>query len=162
MATILVDNKPDQQRINELAQEGWIAMWKALKTYDPEKWKLAPWLTYHAKDRMRQIVIKDALLTGQPGKKGHVRVPFEPTSDEAIESKLKAAEMAGEEFLELTYHQGEIYRAISELAERDRIFVHDKILADKSYHGWRIEAGKMRPVAKEHLRSRLEHLREYA
>ena len=44
----------DQELRQDVAQEGWIAMWKAIHTYDPDKGKLDWWLKYKAKGRMLQ------------------------------------------------------------------------------------------------------------
>jgi DNA-directed RNA polymerase specialized sigma24 family protein len=77
----------------DLAQEGHIAMWHALDTYDPSLGALPPWLTTAAKMRMREVVYRGN-WTGTLGAKGHRReapaVPVEIDEFDRADDSLDA------------------------------------------------------------------------
>jgi DNA-directed RNA polymerase specialized sigma24 family protein len=56
--------------IDDLVQEGRIAMWKALDKYDDCKGTLAPWLTNAARMRMRELAHGHGRWTGHTGRRG--------------------------------------------------------------------------------------------
>jgi DNA-directed RNA polymerase specialized sigma24 family protein len=56
--------------IDDLVQEGRIAMWKAYQTYDDCKGTLAPWLTNAARMRMRDVAWGHGRWTGHTGRRG--------------------------------------------------------------------------------------------
>lgn len=58
--------------IEDLVQEGRIAMWKAYEAYDDCKGTLAPWLTNAARMRMKDIAHGHGRWTGHTGRRGYV------------------------------------------------------------------------------------------
>lgn len=56
--------------IDDVVQEGRIAMWRALDTYDDCKGTLAPWLTNAARMRMKDVAIGHGRWTGHTGRRG--------------------------------------------------------------------------------------------
>jgi DNA-directed RNA polymerase specialized sigma24 family protein len=73
MACVYLPYSPNDW--HDLAQEGAVAMWQALDTYDPDKGSLPSWLTVAAKMRMRHVV-RRGTWTGMPLAKGHTRMPL--------------------------------------------------------------------------------------
>ena len=56
--------------IDDLVQEGRIAMWRAYEKYDDCKGTLAPWLTNAARMRMRDCAWGHGRWTGHTGRRG--------------------------------------------------------------------------------------------
>lgn len=56
--------------IDDLVQEGRIAMWKAYQKYDDCKGTLAPWLTNAARMRMKDLAHGHGRWTGHTGRRG--------------------------------------------------------------------------------------------
>ena len=56
--------------IDDLVQEGRIAMWRAWQVYDDCKGTLAPWLTNAARMQMRNIAHSHGRYTGHTGRRG--------------------------------------------------------------------------------------------
>jgi DNA-directed RNA polymerase specialized sigma24 family protein len=142
----------------DLAQEGWIAMWKALKTFDPGRGAEASYLTTAARLRMVDCLRRD-LWTGTPGARGHRRdapaVPVDPDwdwVDELVSSDAVYAE------LEAAYHHGEIAAALDALPVRDRAWIYKHIICDSGRYSWRHHP--MDAKLREILQARLSHLRE--
>lgn len=64
---------PGSPLVDDLAQEGAIAMWRAFDRHDPDKGALASWLTGAARYRMLDIVTRHARYTGTPQAEDVVR-----------------------------------------------------------------------------------------
>lgn len=114
----------------DLAQEGYIAMWRALDTYDPEKGSLPSWLTGAAELRMRSLFGHGRPFGSIP-QRGTVRVE-DAASVRSLDSIAGPAELAEleqrvaywlPEGLALAYHEGDISRAIGELTPEQRVYV---------------------------------------
>lgn len=58
--------------IDDVVQEGRIAMWKAYQVYDDCKGTLAPWLTNAARMRMKDVAIGSGRWTGHTGRRGWI------------------------------------------------------------------------------------------
>jgi DNA-directed RNA polymerase specialized sigma24 family protein len=56
--------------IDDVVQEGRIAMWKAYDAYDDCKGTLAPWLTNAARMRMKDVTTGHGRWTGHTGRRG--------------------------------------------------------------------------------------------
>lgn len=56
--------------IDDLAQEGRVAMWRALETHDPARGALAPWVTRAARTRMRDLAWGHGQPTGHEPVRG--------------------------------------------------------------------------------------------
>lgn len=66
---------------DDLAQEGWVAMWRALQAFDPEKGQEAAHLKNAARVRMLDVLSSKKPSFGTEGNRGRVKVPetaFEP------------------------------------------------------------------------------------
>ncbi len=68
-AAFLPDGFADPD-LDDLVQEGRIAMWKAYAAYDECKGTLAPWLVNAARMRMRDIAHGTGRYTGHAGRRG--------------------------------------------------------------------------------------------
>ena len=84
--------------IDDVVQEGRIAMWKSLEAFDDCKGTLAPWVTNAARMRMRDVV------------HGHGR----PTGHEAVRGSREAEVIA---YIDAQDDRPEIAEAVVELAE---------------------------------------------
>jgi RNA polymerase sigma factor (sigma-70 family) len=122
---------PQHPELEDLVQEGRIAMWQALGTHDPDKGALPAWLTARARWRMTEAVTQRN-WSGKPARRdGRHPVAFPavlsldasrgdgitladllPDDGDVLESVLNA------------YHHGEIYDAICSLAPKQREYVY--------------------------------------
>ncbi len=96
--------------IEDLAQEGWIAAWKAEKSYDPSYGTtLIGWVKHCAYQKMqsklRPVLYKEKL------------VPVEDVDLEVLDSSRLLFEV------DMSYHNGEILKALNELTPRQREYV---------------------------------------
>jgi RNA polymerase sigma factor (sigma-70 family) len=137
----------------DLSQEGWIAMWKALATFDPSRGSEAAWLTTAARLAMVDCLRRD-LWTGTLGKRGHVRerpaVPVDTDWDwteRAVTENYDAALMA--------YHDGEVSAALSTLSEKDLYKVRE-IMTDQTRYRFKALPERLRST----LACKLGHLVE--
>jgi RNA polymerase sigma factor (sigma-70 family) len=115
----------DSQQREELAQEGWIAMWRAAQVFDESKGALPAWLTQHALWRMRDRS-RDQRWTGRPdrrmGRSPVVGVVEYPRSDHLLWESLEAVDAM--EGVMWAYHRGAILDAISRLTPGQRKYVY--------------------------------------
>ncbi len=88
-ADLLPDGYKDAD-IDDLVQEGRIAMWKAYEKYDDCKGTLAPWLTNAARMRMKDIAHGHGRWTGRTSRRGWVDAYRSP-----IASPLPLDELLG-------------------------------------------------------------------
>lgn len=145
---------------HDLAQEGWIAMWRALSTYDPSLGALPPWLTTAAKLRMRDCVRRD-LWTGLPPRYGHHKVaatetPVDWDAEDQPHDQLLYADSA--QSIELAYHHGEILDAVNRLTPRQREYIYRRFWRDESHSKIIKEIGNGWVAARLTLRQLLAHL----
>ena len=120
--------KQGGQLVQDLAQEGYIAMWRALDTYEPGAGSLPHWLTKNARWRMSEVLRRGSVF-GKPEARGvHTR----PESAGAVESSLEALVEAGVDWasdvdiaamLELAYMRGRVNQALDTLSEDQRKYV---------------------------------------
>lgn len=123
---------PGHPEVDDLVQEGYIAMWHALDTYDPSSGALPAWLTSKARWRMLEVVQKRS-WSGQPSRRdgrNAVAVAAKVLSLDvsrgdgvSLADVLPGDEGVMEDVL-AAYHHGEIYQAISELTPSQRKYVH--------------------------------------
>ncbi len=115
----------DHALVEDLAQEGWVAMWRALPSYDPDRGALPGWLTDHAYWRMLKLAGSRAWL-GRPKQnlgRGSLRDYTElPSSDSSVWELLAAADAL--DGVLLAYHRGQILEAISQLTPSQRRYVY--------------------------------------
>ena len=120
---------PSSPEIEDLVQEGYIAMWKALGTYKEESGALTAWLTVKARYRMLEVVTKGN-WSGQPSRQ-HGRNPVQdlvPLSlDRDYDGVSLADLLAGDDMMDSlldAYHHGEIRAAISQLTPAQQKYVY--------------------------------------
>lgn len=120
----------DRQTQEDLAQEGYYAMWEALKTFDASRGALPSWLTRAAQQRMYRVVSRNYLFLGTPGVKGHSRelpaVPIDTTPNPTEESGGWVDRQLSTELgdIEMAYHHGQIMEAIWSLTPKQRQYVY--------------------------------------
>jgi RNA polymerase sigma factor (sigma-70 family) len=136
----------------DLAQEGSIAMWRALKTFDESKGSEVSYLTTAARLRMTDCLRRN-LWTGMPTVRGHTREEPATPVDINWEWVLEAAVQDFPLDRALwAYHNGEISRAISSLSAGQQRRVIDNF--------WRgVASGGISSATRQQLAEKLEHLR---
>jgi RNA polymerase sigma factor (sigma-70 family) len=124
---------------DDLVQEGYIAMWRALDSYDESRGSVAGWLTYRARMRMTECV-SQRQWTGKPALRDgrhKVEAPFVDSLDRELgsgqdggQTRITVADVVpGVEYLEgteLAYHHGEIMAALAALTPGQRKYVEAK------------------------------------
>lgn len=144
-------------RHEDLVQEGRIAMWKALATFDPSKGALPTWLTNAAKVRMREMAHGHGQPTGREATRGKSEVKAVASVDalmeEGVESVLGAVDAL--EGVEESYHHGEIWAALEALSDSQRRYVIARFwvgLDPSSREPGQMELRKMVPeISKRYL-----------
>ncbi len=158
------DNLAD---VHDLAQEGHIAMWKALQTHDPSRVKLSTHLMNKARWRMAEVRQRGT-YTGKPsqaGKKysagtGKNRDAEQATDFGVSDFDLESVTREEAEAFMIAYHHGEIMEALNSLKPAHREKVLDwfwRGVVDAKNRAWWDDK---RWGAKVKLRERLEHLKE--
>jgi RNA polymerase sigma factor (sigma-70 family) len=160
MARVYSRRIPDH---DDLAQEGRIAMWKALGTYDPALGSLPSWLTTAAKFQMRKVAQRGT-WTGTPMRRGHVREqPAAPMDINPEGGFTPVAFMP--DTVEMAYHQKEIFAALSDLPDEIRTAVFRKFWLDEPsgrYQSTRVLPGISNSAwypYRDQLARRLAHLK---
>lgn len=104
---------------DDLVQEGRIAMWRALETYDESLGSLPAWLTGAARQRMRDIAWGKGQPFGHEAVRGEKPVDEGPSLDAMTESEIDG--ILG--YVEEAYADGELADAISRLSLPQRQYV---------------------------------------
>lgn len=162
MATVIAPMHPGIW--HDLAQEGWVAMWRALRAYDPSKGALPSWLTTAAKLRMRDVYRRDT-WTGTPTARGHTRehpaIPVD-TDDEYITVLLGRSDDIADRVAQ-RYHDGEIADAINSLPPDQREYVVLRFWGGLTYSELDKKLGRSTGLlwkrAKPALEKKLAHLK---
>lgn len=115
----------DDSLHEDLVQEGRIAMWRALRTHDPEKGALPTWVTTAAKARMKDLARGHGQPTGHEARRGVVEAKATTSVDLLMEDGLEAALGISEALddVEWSYHRGEILEALAALSPSQREYV---------------------------------------
>lgn len=111
--------------VDDVAQEGYIAMWRALKAHDPSKGHVTSWITTAAKARMRDLAQRGREF-GHEARRGTVTVEdrVHPVAlDELLDAELLVHSPGLLDGIMLAYHRGEIVRAMVELTAQERRYV---------------------------------------
>jgi len=160
----------DSHKVEDLVQEGRIAMWKAEESYNPDKGSLVSWAMFKAKNRMLTSLVEDRWVgnTRPPGSLA-AKSPT-PVSDEFLTVEISHMP----DFVLTSYHRDEIVKAINDLRPKQRQYVYCKFWLDYMpadlveefgsysaasanwYRGSKDKGAKLR------LQESLEHLRELA
>lgn len=80
-ADLLPDSYHDKD-IDDLVNEGRIAMWRAMETYDESLGALPSWITRAARTHMRSIAHGNSQPTGRPATRGSREVDTGPSLDQ--------------------------------------------------------------------------------
>lgn len=150
--------------VQDLAQEGYIAMWKALQTFDESKnIKLSTHLMNKARWRISEVRARGT-YTGMPSRAGKRHT----AGTEANKNTEQSVDMSESMFdieisdnidsILLAYHHGEIMEAINSLPVQQRKRVYDRFWKndyDAKNSAWWF--GK-RIGARDRLKERLGHL----
>lgn len=109
--------------VQDLMQEGYIEMWKALRRYNAAAGPLDYWLKFKASNRMKTIAIRAREHPERVPASLNQTVYSDPTPVELgdILEDLGAAELL--ETVDLAYHHGEIAAAINALSPQQRRYV---------------------------------------
>lgn len=110
----------------DLCQEGWIAMWRALNRFDPAKGALPAWLTSHAYRRMLDCA-RDRAWLGRPGRhqgRTPVRNVQELATPGTAEVWDQLTTVDALDGVMLGYHHGAILDAINRLSPAQRRYVY--------------------------------------
>lgn len=104
---------------DDLVQEGRIAMWRALESYDETLGSLPSWLTEAARMRMKDLAWKHGQPLGRPATRGSREVESGTSLDAYDEDVVEA--LLGH--VETAYHDGEVLDAIRELTPAQQQYV---------------------------------------
>jgi len=150
MATVYMPTRPDEWQ--DLAQEGSVAMWRALRTYDPDKGALPSYLTTAAKWRMQECASRET-WTGTMSSRGHIREkPATPVEPRMLDPDRCWTEMA--EGVMLAYHRGEVGRVLSGFSLSVQSALYRKFWLDETVpHGLWCKAVPALAEQLSHLRS---------
>jgi RNA polymerase sigma factor (sigma-70 family) len=149
MANVILH--PADERHDDLVQEGRIAMWRAMDTYDPTKCALPFWLTNAAKMRMKDVAYGSGKPTGHEAMRGRKEAKASTSMDALVEEGgMEAMLGLSDTFhnVELAYHHGEIWEAIESLSPSQRRYVIARFwmgLDPSSREAGQMEARKMVP-----------------
>jgi RNA polymerase sigma factor (sigma-70 family) len=114
--------------VEDLVQEGYIAMWRALGTYDPKQGALPTWITNAARMRMKDVAFGSGQFFGRPETRGARSVEATVSTDALVEDNPAALDMLLDfsdlaESATFAYHAGEIAEAIDRLSPAQRRYV---------------------------------------
>jgi RNA polymerase sigma factor (sigma-70 family) len=110
----------DEAHHDDLVQEGRVAMWRALQTYDESLGALPSWLVRAAEMRMKDVAWGRGQPFGHEAVRGVREVDMGPSVDELSEQQVEA--LMG--FVEEAFHDGEVLRVIRErLTPRQQEYV---------------------------------------
>ena len=140
----------DSSTHEDLVQEGRIAMWRGLTTFDASKGSLPSWLTSKARRGMLTAVQR-RIWTGTPVSPPHVREIPAPAIDP---DKILTSTVGVPESADLAYHRAEILAAVACLPPGARAALYRRFWLDESVpcNSW----SRYRPM----LAQRLSHLRD--
>lgn len=115
-----------QALLDDVAQEGYIAMWRAAGTWDPGRGALPSWLTGAARLRMRDVTRGHGQWTGHEPVRGVTGGPDPEPLDVVQDDWLPAALVDSGVALEAVedgYHHGVIAQAVAALPPEQRRYV---------------------------------------
>lgn len=151
MASVYMNWNPDEW--DDLAQEGYIEMWRALKTYDSSKGALPAWLTFKASLRMRSCAA-NLNWTGSPNRRqGRNKYKSVKPAYLTTEDLDLLTIQTLPDGLDLAYHQGQIHEALDGLSPAVRSALFKRFWLDQDIH-----KSKYRKALPK-LQEKLGHLR---
>lgn len=161
------------EAVDDLVQEGHIAMWRAVGSFDPDASPADYWLKRSATQRMLTVVSRHGAWTGRPGRYdgGHGgNQPEQPVmSVDGLSSKLGVpfdvedilAAHAVDEAV-WAYHEGDIAHALASLTDRERRYVLARfwqgMTGPETDALFSVHSANIWKTAKPKLRESLAHL----
>lgn len=164
--------------VDDIAQEGRIAMWRALMTFDGQRGSLPSWLTLAARSRMGEIARGRKPAYGHQAVRGHkeARVvvsldSFDPETDRPVEEMFDLIDTC--DHIERAYHEGEVAKALDALSPEQQQYVYLRFfcgLDTQTMQATTVAMRKEYPVlgkrwlwhgdtgARQHLARSLQHL----
>lgn len=119
---------PTWGQVDDVAQEGYIAMWRSLETFDPARGTLAKWLTRNAKQRMGEYLRRGAAYGKQerrgvhtkPESAGYTQVSLNALMEDGydVEGADDVPAMVAE-----AYMVGTVRQALATLTDQQRKYV---------------------------------------
>lgn len=159
-----ISGRPDM--VQDLAQEGHIAMWRAVQGPIPANVKLSTFLLNQAKWRMKRCIARrtwlgmdDRRTAGYGGTARRIYAEDVEQGLPASAEDLHSTE-ADTDSIIFSYHHGEIMAAINSLSVSQREKVFRRFWKGENLTGgwWYGHARKGIPGARDILRKRLIHL----
>jgi RNA polymerase sigma factor (sigma-70 family) len=105
---------PGHEGVQDLVQEGYIAMWKAIRTYVPGKGQLDYWLKFKASHRMKTLAIR------KPEALPSLDVPQNEEGG-TLADLIEGPDLLSQ--IDIAYHHGEIAAAIDRLTPQQKRYV---------------------------------------
>lgn len=145
---------PSGDQVEDLVQEGRIAMWQALDKYDPSRGSLSSYLVTVAYFRMGKVLKKNNWTGSSRASTNHVVKVGEPYSN--LE-ELSGMVAYLPDNIELAYHHKEIQKSIEELSPKQQEYA-----VGKFWNGTKQRELPSHGVwdghGKETLKNKLKHL----
>jgi len=105
----------NRSRVDDLMQEGWIAIWRAVPNHNPDKGPLDKWLCDKA---------QWAMLAKIREWQGNKHTFYDSFGDMTAFTEVELVEATEAlERVEIAYHRGEILQAISSLTPKQREYI---------------------------------------
>jgi RNA polymerase sigma factor (sigma-70 family) len=117
--------------VDDIAQEGRVAMWRAMETFDGDRGSLPSWLTTAAKARMRDVAFRGRPATGHRAARHHAEarpaVSLDAFEQEEAERVFDLVDTL--DLVERAYMCGVVAKALESLTPRQREYVFLRFFA---------------------------------
>lgn len=147
---VVAANMTAPAQAEDLAQEGWIALWRALPSYDGRA-PFDPWCKTVARNRMYNVIRES-----HAARRDERRLLTVGNVEDVIDA---GAEVEG---IELAYHQGEIATALAHLTAQQRDYVRARFWGGLTYTElnarFQMNSTGIWKWARRRLAAELEHL----
>lgn len=159
-------SKQQPERIEDLCQEGWVAAWRAMSTYDAERGASLRWyMRKKAKLRMLEVIMGNEAWLGREQRTRGTGKQQDAAID-PMEGEYLDAMSVGDNIdaLLLAYHEGEIQAALERLTPKQREYVYRRFWLNEGVNDIKramsTNTSTMWANAKKTLVKELAHLAE--
>lgn len=162
VARNLSKHKPE--RIEDLCQEGWVAAWRAMSTYDMERGASLRWyMRKKAKLRMLEVIMSNEAWLGREQRVRGTGKQQDDAIDPHLETYMDAMSVGDNiDALLLAYHEGEILAALERLTPKQREYVYRRFWLNEAVNDIKramsTNTSTMWANAKKTLERELAHL----